>query len=56
MKIARTAHTADHWVFYLEDGSKFSVGKYKKLPDGTTEGFEFEHEAIANVEENLQAE
>lgn len=55
MKITRTKHTSDHWVFYLEDGSKFSVGRLKQLADGTTEGVEFEHEAIAIVEQNLHA-
>lgn len=41
-----TNHTSTHWVFYLSDGSKHSVGKYIAFEDGTFEGVATEQEAI----------
>lgn len=47
-----TKHTQNHWVFYLADGSKHSVGKYIAFEDGTFEGVATEQEAINLLLEN----
>lgn len=38
----KTSHTPTHWVFYLEDGSKYSVGKYIEIFRENDGGIDFE--------------
>ncbi len=51
-EITRTAHTESHWVFHLDDGQKFVVGKYA-VKDGIEEGVQTEEEAIEIMRVNI---
>lgn len=53
MTITRTKHSDTHWVFYIEDGSKFSYGKYfSEIRDGEPyeEGIKTEEECVPLLE------